>query len=489
VTRPQLESRIEQAASSPRPWLLLLAAFLLLTHLQWWWNGSGDQMNYLSIARHFAQGEIARFDQPDLRYAPGYPLLIAPTFWLSDKPFLLINLIHTGLLIAMLGPMTRWFARYAGGAAPLLTALVATNLSLWFYTTRPLSEAAFIPCLLVTGVLLQQITDQPRLRNALPWILAGAAATLVLVMIRQLGVFLLSALAVVLLIRTLRGQTRWWDALTRLATTALPACLSIVALSRYEQNAADASEMTYVDHLLREDITPLERLALCTHLRISEIGRLMMPGMRTTYAQEGDWLDINMVIYTALFLLLAWGWIRLIRRRADVLLWFLPFYLGFLLFWPYEAATRYATPILPMLVLVLWGAIEPLTRSRLRILAAAAALHLLVTLGYWGIELTNMNTADEWASAQAVAAQVADDRDHVAVRGVTTSWQYRLRFLLNRNIQFANNPDQLAEHQPHWLIVGPDKPAPSDWTPVLTLDTLTLYRHPEPTPAQPHPVQ
>ncbi|MEQ9453936.1 MAG: hypothetical protein RLN76_05000 [Phycisphaeraceae bacterium] len=495
TARTSLESHLEHATNRHNLWLTALAIFIIITHFQWWWHGSGDQMNYLSIARHFALGEIARFDEPTLRYAPGYALIIAPTFWVMDRPFLLINLIHTVFLLAMLRPMTRWFTQYAGRASVLLSTLVVVNLSLWFYTQRPLSEAVFVPWLILTGLLLQKSADAPRLSKALPWLIAAMLATILLVMIRQLGVFVLSALSVVLLIRTLQGTLRWWDAALRLTFTALPACLSIIALSHFEQANTEAStdnEMSYVDHLLREDVSLLERLALCTHLRISEIGRMMMPGMRTSYAQEGDWLDINMLIYSALFLLLAWGWWRIIRRRTDVLMWFLPFYLGFLLFWPYEAATRYAIPLLPMLVLALWGAVEPLKNRRLTILAIAATLHLLVTLGYWGIELTRMNTTAQWASAQAVADQTRDDPDSIVVRGVSTPWQYRLRFITNRNIAFARTDEQLKTSDARWIAVGDNKPTPPGWLEVSNIDNIRLYRRPDtkdPTLPSPHPVQ
>ncbi|QDU70578.1 hypothetical protein [Mucisphaera calidilacus] len=472
----QLENRLRQAGNSLKPWIIALAAFILLTHTQWWWNGTGDEMNYLSIARHLAAGEVARYDQPALRYAPGYPLLIAPAFWIAERPFLIINLIHAALLIVALYPMHQWFRRHARHAAPLLTAFVVVNLSLWYYTRRPLSEAAFIPLLFLTALALQNLAESPSIRRDIIKTIATATLITLLVAVRQLGVFLLPAFAIVLIARIRYHRLNPLDALARLAIVATPACLAILAISRYDQIHSPPDEQTYVEHLVHSELSITQRLLLGLHLRVSEIGRLIMPGMRTTYAQEGNWLDINMLIYGSLAIALAWGWLRLVRSRADTLLCFLPFYLAFLLVWPYEAATRYAVPILIPLALTLSSCLRTLPRH-LTTLAALTILHAIVTLAFWGIEATRADTAQQWDAAQHAARVIRDNPGNTIAHRLETPWVYRLRFLLNRNVLEVPRLDTRTLDSNHWIATTPQHaPPPESWEPIPIDDTVTLYQ-------------
>ncbi|MHC4768284.1 MAG: hypothetical protein ACYTEI_06185, partial [Planctomycetota bacterium] len=138
-----LEKQLD--AANQRPWIwLVVIAVLMAVQIKWWWEPGDDASSYLSIASNLADGRLQRLDSAHLRWAPGYPVLIAPAFWLSDRPFLLISLIHWGLAMALAGGLLLWFRRVAVPAAGLLTMLVMVNVSLWDLYRLTLSELAFM---------------------------------------------------------------------------------------------------------------------------------------------------------------------------------------------------------------------------------------------------------------------------------------------------------------------------------------------------------
>jgi hypothetical protein len=125
-----------------------------------------------------ADGQLQRLDSAHLRWAPGYPVLIAPAFWLSDRPFLVISLIHWGLAMALAGGLVVWFRRVAVPAAGLLTLLVMVNVSLWDLYRLTLSELAFMVWLVWSVHALQRVADSDRARTAAAW---SVVATLVII--------------------------------------------------------------------------------------------------------------------------------------------------------------------------------------------------------------------------------------------------------------------------------------------------------------------
>ena len=74
-------------ADSPNSVLFMLAAAQLF-QLSSTWIPTRDGAAYLSIARNISSGEgLVRFGEPHLHFAPGYPILIAPAFFLRFNRF------------------------------------------------------------------------------------------------------------------------------------------------------------------------------------------------------------------------------------------------------------------------------------------------------------------------------------------------------------------------------------------------------------------
>ena len=76
-------------------WLLALVGLFALQVSPLWYT-TPDSVRYLSIARHIAAGSgIADLDNAAPCFPPGYPLLIAPAFLASARPFLAIAAIQS----------------------------------------------------------------------------------------------------------------------------------------------------------------------------------------------------------------------------------------------------------------------------------------------------------------------------------------------------------------------------------------------------------
>ncbi len=146
------------------------------------------------------------------------------------------------------------------------------------------------------------------------------------------------------------------------ATVAAPAAAGVLAFLIYDRATARAAPSavfgTHLGGFLDPAAPILPRIVEGLRLQISEVGRLIVPGMFKSYAAHEQWLNINVVVYLAVFALVAAGWWRLIRRRREVLAATLPLYFALYVVWAFDADTRYLLPFLPVLLVSLWFALE-----------------------------------------------------------------------------------------------------------------------------------
>jgi hypothetical protein len=193
---------------------------------------------------------------------------------------------------------------------------------------------------------------------------------------------------------------------------------------------------TYFDEFHSTIASPLRQLLLGLHLRIGEIGRLLIPGMWRCYTQANQWLDPNLLLYLPLALLVVTGWWKLARRHHDPLLWSMPFYVGLYVLWPFEQGTRFFTPILPILVAALWPWIERLRRYRRGLIVGFCVAHLLVACGYWLVEdLTDgREYRSSWSALVILAQPLAAQREPAAAAGISDDARLWFQFLLDRPV-------------------------------------------------------
>jgi 4-amino-4-deoxy-L-arabinose transferase-like glycosyltransferase len=143
-------------------WLVLLAVLLVALALRlaagWAWQakldgrfGFGDSESYWTLARAVARGEPYQYGSPDAKAfrTPGYPILLAPLFWLDRAPPVLLARAEGAVLGTLAVAGVWWLGRLlfdsrtgilAGCASAVYPGAVATSALV-------LSEAAFTPLL------------------------------------------------------------------------------------------------------------------------------------------------------------------------------------------------------------------------------------------------------------------------------------------------------------------------------------------------------
>jgi hypothetical protein len=442
-TARRLDGWLRRAEQRPAPWLLAIA-LLTAAQISPDWYATPDGAAYLSIARHLAEGgPLSRLGDPQLSFPLGYPLLVSPAFLAGPRPFLLLSILHALLAVVFMLGVYRWARRALGPPALWVTAVVMANVNVGIHYRRTLSEAAFLTVTVWAVVALDALLDRGRAparggasRPASPVAsLAAGALVVLLATIREAGLVFGAGFVVALLAGIAHGATSRRAAVVPLAVTAA-AILAAAALMRPERLAAAGPVFAgrfsgYADAAAAVTDSFGARL----HLRVTELGELLMPGMFKAYGE--GWVDINTLVYAPLAIAVAAGWWMLVRRRAEVFAVSAPLYLGLHLAWPYGAGTRYLLPLLPLFVACLWEVFAPLRGWRRVVFAAAVIAHLGVAAGYWLIvdAPRARACAAEWPAVDRLAATPALASGAVMAAEVPTCVALMLELALDRPVQ------------------------------------------------------
>ena len=451
-------------AANQRLWFwLAVIALLMAVQIKWWWEPGDDASSYLSIARNMADGQLQRLDSAHLRWAPGYPVLIAPAFWLSDRPFLLISLIHWGLAMALAGGLWVWFRRVAGPAAGLLTTLVMVNVSLWDLYRLTLSELAFMVWLIWSVHALQRVADSDRARTVAAWSVVAAIVVICGAYTRQVTVFVLGGFGLVMAIRALRGRVTWTRAVVTSVSIGVPVFLAVLALVLWDRARAleaGGDARSYMQYFAAETMTPLQQVLEGVRIRVGATGRLMVPGMHKAAPHGGFWVYPTLLVCAGVTVALLAGWWKLVRRNADILLLTAPIYVVFFIVWPYARSTRYFVPILPVLVAALWGLLDRAEAGRLRILLVLVVLHAAVSVGDWIRSLDTRQLHARWPQLENLVEPMGGEPRHVTVCNVDKDLYLMLMIQTDSLAQRADGPDSI-DVSTQWLIMPAEDPAPS----------------------------
>ncbi len=318
-------------------------------------TGGGDFALYLAHAQALVQGRAygdtffvynpANAIMSPAAYPPGLPLLLAPlvaVFGLEAAP---VKLAMLAAVLAMLwllhrlaeptlGP--RWSAVLvlAAGLSPAILMrrdAVGSDIVFTAWCFLALLGARGRPALLGIGVAMAILT-------------------------RSIGIVLAVALALDLAFRA--GPMR-----RRLA----PALLAGVAVAVVGTLALRVDNATYAGYFAR-----LSPAGLLAHL--ASAGQAYAFALVELFGLSFGRLA-NMPVLLALAGLIGWGLVRQLRRGPDAVVLFVLLYAAALIAYPVHLEpTRYALPILPLL---LWLALEPLRRlPPAAALAAFAVLYL-----------------------------------------------------------------------------------------------------------------
>ncbi len=438
-----------------RPWVVFaLIAIFFAIQMKWWWTPTPDAANYLSMARHFSQGELQRLGSPHLRYAPGFPLVIAPAFWIADRPFFFISLIQFSLALCFAGGVYIWLRRYTETMAGPLTLLIMVNVSVWYVFQLTLSEIAFMTELIWAALALDRVIQSETAGQAARWSVVAAPLLILTCLTRQVGVLLVPAFGLLLAWRAVRGQTPWRQAMLRAALVGVPVIGAVAGFSAWDHAVSSqlgASNKSYIEYFDDEQMTLAQQLLEGVRLRISEFGRLMIPGMFKAYGQPGNWRHVSIPLYLSATVLLAAGWWSLARRRVDVLLLTLPVYVGFYVIWPFGQSTRYMVPMLPMLVLSLWAFMERFAQRREAIVTLLIFTHAGVAMVYWVRDLDEARLSDDWPALAEVTRSIEGDEDSIAVLGFDKPSYWMLVLESDSPYPLQSRPEEIRSDT-DWVI-------------------------------------
>ncbi len=449
--------------AAPAKYLLLLA-LLLAVQISPLWYPTPDATGYLSIARSLAAGTgPTNLGSRQIYLAPGYPLLISPAFLLADEPFLVLSILHWGLAVALMLGVYVWARRHLPAAALLLTAVVMVNVELWSLLRRTLSETAFMTLLVWEINLLHwaaapspqpsPLRGEGRVRGWICTVMA-VLGMIALALTRQAGLMIAAGFGLAMFLQAWRGQIARSRAVILTLSVGLPAALAVVGLARFDHAmAASSGSATYVDQIVDPSLSWADQLQEGLRLRLSEIGRLTIPGMFKAYARRGEWLNVNMAVYVPLAVVVLVGWVKWVRRTRDVFALALPFYLGLYVVWPFDQATRFTVPMLPVLLACIWSALEWLSRYRAGIFRVLLVGHLAAALGYWlVIDLPRAwEDRTQWPAVRQLAMVLRADPGPVLAAEVHPDTQWMLQFALDRRV-WEQSSDAAVDAAIQWIV-------------------------------------
>ncbi len=475
------EDLVADVGKRPRLWLGVLTAVVLVQAQPWWWLPGRDGLSYMSMARGLAQrGEWANLGAERLTYPIGYPTLASPAFLLSDRPFLMISLLHVGLMLAAMLCAYAWARRYLARPAALgVTAMVVVNAVVWAHVRETLSETAFIAVLMASLLVLTALREARGAGRVIGWTLLGVAGVAALCSIRYAGACLAAGFGMAVLADAWLGRVTWARALATGSIISAAALGTAVGLMVWDQShAAPNAEITYIEVLVPEDISTWAWLLGGLHSGFNAAGQLLVPGLFKTYADRNDWLSPILLLYIPLWIVLAVGWLRFFRRTGDVLAWMMPFYIGLYLVWPFSQGPRFYLPLLPMLAMALWMCVEPWPRHRMSIVALFVLAHLAAAVGRTANHLPRAAALEaRWEPLEALTEPVRAEPGWAAAVALDQHVPEMISFLIDRPI--ARPPDLAGvDERVRWVFVREDAPRPDGYEPIGAADGILLLRRP-----------
>jgi len=476
---PDQERDAAPAAPKGDRTVLGLAALLLAVQVSPWYYSQRDAAAYFSIARHLAHGDgLRNMGSPVLWFPPGYPLLLSPLFRLRDLPLLEISVVHWLLAVGILWGIYRWARTRAPEGAVWIAALSVGTNAVWIHYRQPVSETAFMAAMAWFLVSLDALARPRGLSRFLAWLAAAVGLTIVMCLVRSVGIALAAGGSCALLAGAGRGWcsrqqsttkvVSWRLALGAALLVSMAALMTVGGVILRERCVAESlGAATYLTSLEARRGTPI--LSGCgpwTALVISDIGRITVPFMFKSYGYVGWWWDVNMLVYVPWFGLLLYGFFRWVRRGEDPLASSLPFYLAVLTYFRWESGARWWVPMTPALFTCLWFAFEPWGSRRRKIFRAIWLLHVLAALVYWiGADLPRARSLDQkWPTVRSLADQITADRDQVVIDESFADLGTLLDVQLDRRVK-EHSGDAPIPTSAEWLILPTGEKPPPGFVP------------------------
>jgi hypothetical protein len=502
-----MDAVAEYLAARPRATFAALG-LLLAVQIGPWWYSSPDSAQYLSIARTLWSDEGPRsLGSPFLFYPLGYPMLLSPTFLFGERPFMAIGVVQWILAMVMAAGIYRWALRFGRPVAWFAAALTTVHACFGLYYRCPLSEAAFMAALYWGVVVLDRVRTASTGRERLVAAIGGALLILAACQLRPNGIMMAPGFAAALVVHAWRarrvgerrrdGETeRQRDGTTEglkessltltkalgygLVVGVIASAVFLAARRIDDHRAQTARGTTYWDYLTKIQPTgesPLDRAVEGVRIQCLEVLRLVVPGALKTHVEAEGWGKPNTWVSIVVSMPILLGFILLLRRDGDVMLWTTVFYLGLNVLWAADQGGRYTLPLLPVIAVSLWRIAADGRPRVARWMPAVVALHAAVGVAYWlGIDLPRTREANaRWVEIDALAAAVDHDRDRVALFEVPIIDFNLWRSSLDRQVHDWRLDSSAAREEVRWLVTRGSAPPP-EFEPVATRGAYQLHR-------------
>lgn len=190
------------------------------------------------------------------------------------------------------------------------------------------------------------------------------------------------------------------------------------------------------------------------HKRISDIGRLLVPGMFKTYSTNESWLHVTMIFYIPIFIGIMFAWFKQIRTKSDMLLWgLIPYVMLHVVYSKYDDGARFLTPMLPVLMLLIWWFFGLYKSLQHWLILALFVAHAGVMIGLAIHEQPKLVAIEnQWQTAAKCAQFIKDDPGIAISLGDVNGLELQINVLANNNVYRKRKLKELALYNPRWII-------------------------------------
>jgi 4-amino-4-deoxy-L-arabinose transferase-like glycosyltransferase len=346
--------------------ILLSLAIYYFSFLDERWAPTPDSAYYVSLAQSIAHGKGYTFDgNPHIKYPPGLPLLLAPSYFFQ-KPYLYDHALIVSFVLGIMAVVYIYFRNQLGILWCLLL-VVLIGCSFWLWQFSCVFILSDVP--LAAFVLFTCLAGRAFLNTSSPsWRLTIGLTVLLIFscLIRTIGVVLLPALIASAIVK--KASKDQWKKIAAALGLSILVLVGWALRNHFAGQQLIFAEDTYVKQFLWNDpynkdegrLTPvgiLDRMAanLVHYARASE----------ALFLNRKDISEHGVPVIGLLILALAIGSsVYQLKRSGEVHDFFVIIYCAALLLWPSQAGVRFLLPIFVLILYSLWETV-PLLFHRL----------------------------------------------------------------------------------------------------------------------------
>ena len=440
-------------------WLVIFA-ILLYVLTAGIWHPMPDSTLYINQARNLING-YGLTSGISIRWiaSPGYAVLISPFFLINDLPLVALTLFQATLLcIYMLGVYT-WASQYTPKSAALIAGAATLHACVWQFGFPTTTEAPFMATLVWAAVCFGQWSEhrQSSQGHSFKFLIAGLILICACTAIRPSGLAIAIGAGVAVILQDRKQKRKLVNTFGMLCLwVGLPGIIVLGFLAREASvTSAGLIEGTYIVGMIPEHSQSVfEMLTKGLYLRISDIGRLTIPGMFKAYSNMESWVHVTMMVYVPFFLAMCWAWVRFANKRGDLLLiGFVPYLILHIVYAHYSDGARFMTPMLPVLMLLFWQLLRTVRLPQHSMMCVVFVIHAVVTIGLAIREQPRLvKIQDQWEIARTCSDLMGDEHGTIQSVEDVNNLELQVMILADMRIRRKRPLIEVDQYKPRWVI-------------------------------------